>query len=225
MPSWTSRTPVVVDLADQHPAVREELDVRPAGTAPPRRPARRRRWQWAAPVPAKVSIWPLGSTSARACCRSRRCRCCRRCRASTPYGLFSRAVVAGDLVAVVAGRAVARDRGDDAVRRHLADAVVALVGDVQRAVRRRERRRTASSAVAAVAWPPSPENPAVPVPATVVMMPVPAATLRIRLLPESAMYRLPAASKDDRGRARRAARWSRRCCRRCSRRYRCRRPS
>ena len=43
---------------------------------------------------------------------------------------------------------------------------------------------------AAVAWPPSPVFPAVPVPATVEMMP-PGVTLRILWFPESAMKRLP----------------------------------
>src|ERR1022692_977423 len=46
---------------------------------------------------------------------------------------------------------------------------------------------------ASVAGPPSPLNPAVPVPATVVIIP-PADTFRIRWLPASAMNRLPAAS-------------------------------
>ncbi len=46
---------------------------------------------------------------------------------------------------------------------------------------------------AEVAAPPSPEYPATPVPAMVVMVP-PEVTLRIRLLFESAMYRLPEGS-------------------------------
>src|SRR5204863_287269 len=43
---------------------------------------------------------------------------------------------------------------------------------------------------AAVAGPPSPLKPAVPVPATVVIAP-PLETLRMRLLPESAIRKLP----------------------------------
>ena len=50
---------------------------------------------------------------------------------------------------------------------------------------------------AEVAWPPSPVFPAVPVPATVEMMPA-GVTLRILLLPESAMNRFPAASNASR---------------------------
>src|ERR1700683_507561 len=46
---------------------------------------------------------------------------------------------------------------------------------------------------AEVAGPPSPDKPAVPLPATVVMIPL-AETFRIRLLPESAMKRFPEAS-------------------------------
>lgn len=45
-----------------------------------------------------------------------------------------------------------------------------------------------------VASPPSPEEPGVPSPATVAITPVPAATLRMRLLARSAMYTLPLAS-------------------------------
>ena len=48
--------------------------------------------------------------------------------------------------------------------------------------------------VAPVAGAPSPVWLAVPSPAMVVMMPVAAVTLRMRLLPESTMYRLPAVS-------------------------------
>jgi len=44
---------------------------------------------------------------------------------------------------------------------------------------------------ALVAAKPSPEKPEVPVPAIVEMTPVDAATNRMRLLPVSAMYRLP----------------------------------
>ena len=47
---------------------------------------------------------------------------------------------------------------------------------------------------ALVAGPPSPPKLAVPSPATVVMMPVLAVTLRMRLLPLSAINKLPAAS-------------------------------
>ena len=47
---------------------------------------------------------------------------------------------------------------------------------------------------ALVAAPPSPPYPVAPVPATVVITAVPAATLRIRLFPVSAMYRFPEAS-------------------------------
>ena len=45
--------------------------------------------------------------------------------------------------------------------------------------------------VADVAAPSSPLDDAVPVPAMVVMMPVDTVTMRIRLLPLSAMYTLP----------------------------------
>ncbi len=45
--------------------------------------------------------------------------------------------------------------------------------------------------VADVAAPLSPEKPAVPVPAIVVMMPVDTVTTRMRLLPMSEMYKLP----------------------------------
>src|SRR5437667_6893 len=48
--------------------------------------------------------------------------------------------------------------------------------------------------LAFVAAPPSPAKVGLPLPATVVMIPVAAATLRIRWLAESAMYRLPLAS-------------------------------
>ena len=51
-----------------------------------------------------------------------------------------------------------------------------------------------NSRLALVAAPPSPEYPGVPLPATVVMMPL-VSTLRMRLLYESAIYRLPEASK------------------------------
>src|SRR5580692_8446185 len=47
---------------------------------------------------------------------------------------------------------------------------------------------------AEVAGPPSPENPRLPLPATVVMIPVIADTLRMRLLLVSAIKRLPEAS-------------------------------
>ena len=45
--------------------------------------------------------------------------------------------------------------------------------------------------LAPVATPPSPENPAVPVPAMVLIMPVEASTFRILLLPVSTIYTLP----------------------------------
>src|SRR5438309_5839044 len=48
--------------------------------------------------------------------------------------------------------------------------------------------------LALVAAPPSPAKVGLPLPATVVMIPVAAATLRIRWLEWSAMYRLPPAS-------------------------------
>ena len=48
--------------------------------------------------------------------------------------------------------------------------------------------------VANVACPPSPLNEPMPVPANVEMMPVDLVTRRMRLLPLSAMYKLPAAS-------------------------------
>ena len=61
---------------------------------------------------------------------------------------------------------------------------------------------TASTAIplgfdicAAVAAPPSPPKPSVPSPATVVINCVVTLTFRIRLLPESAIYRFPAESK------------------------------
>ena len=47
---------------------------------------------------------------------------------------------------------------------------------------------------AEVAAPPSPEKLPVPVPAIVVISPVDTLTLRIRLLPHSAMYKLPGES-------------------------------
>src|SRR5664280_654782 len=54
-------------------------------------------------------------------------------------------------------------------------------------------RKTGLFRQAWVAAPPSPQKPMVPLPATVVMVPS-GATRRTRLLPASAMYRLPAAS-------------------------------
>ena len=51
-----------------------------------------------------------------------------------------------------------------------------------------------SLSIAAVAAPPSPAYPRVPLPATVWIRPVEATTSRIRLLPESAMNRSPAES-------------------------------
>ena len=57
-----------------------------------------------------------------------------------------------------------------------------------------------------MAGPPSPLNPATPVPATVVIIPVVASTLRILLFPWSAMKRLPApSSASPNGRAKSAA--------------------
>src|SRR5437763_6373376 len=53
--------------------------------------------------------------------------------------------------------------------------------------------RLHASNQAAVASPPSPLNPEVPLPAIVLMSPT-VSTLRIRLFPRSAMYTLPAGS-------------------------------
>ena len=56
--------------------------------------------------------------------------------------------------------------------------------------------RPPSSNSALVAGPPSPVNPAVPFPATVLILPVAAATSRMRLLPASDMKMSPAESKE-----------------------------